>query len=235
MVGMERAGLPTVSFPAAGFVKDARRSAQAFGLTALPIAVVPLPLTNQTPEEIRRAVEGCIDQVIQGLTESPATIVEAPAAGPVAERLTIEGADTLDALDRMNGLFLERGWSDAFPLVPPTPDRVDRMLGGTRRARDEVVAVLEPGFGVGTVEKIAINAVMAGCRPEHLPVLLAAVEAVADPRFLLIIAAMSTGPHAPLILVNGPIVRQLGINSGGCALGPGAPSFPNVVIGRALR
>ena len=235
MVEMERAGLPTVSFTAAGFVKDARRSAQAFGLTALPIAVVPLPLTNQTPEEVRRAVDGCIDQVIQGLTESPATIVEAPAAGPVAERLTIEGADTLDALDRMNGLFLERGWSDAFPLVPPTPDRVDRMLGGTRRARDEVVAVLEPGFGVGTVEKIAINAVMAGCRPEHLPVLLAAVEAVADPRFLLRIAAMSTGPHAPLILVNGPIVRQLGINSGRCALGPGAPSFPNVVIGRALR
>src|SRR3990172_1927970 len=135
MVEMERAGLPTVSFTAAGFVKDARRSAQAFGLTALPIAVVPLPLTNQTPEEVRRAVDGCIDQVIQGLPESPATIVEAPAAGPTAERLTIEGADTLDALDRMNGLFLDRGWSDAFPLVPPTPDRVDRMLGGTRGAR----------------------------------------------------------------------------------------------------
>ena len=89
MVEMERAGLPTVSFTAAGFVKDARRSAQAFGLTALPIAVVPLPLTNQTPEEVRRAVDGCIDQVIQGLTESPATIVEAPAASPIAERLTV--------------------------------------------------------------------------------------------------------------------------------------------------
>jgi hypothetical protein len=109
------------------------------------------------------------------------------------------------------------------------------MLGGTRRARDEVVAVLEPGFGVGTVEKIAINAVMAGCRPEHLPVVLAAVEAVADPRFLLRIAAMSTGPHAPLILVNGPIAKELGINSGRCTLGPGAQSYPNVVIGRAVR
>ena len=235
MVEMEKAGVPTVSFTAAGFVKDARRSAQAFGLTALPVAVVPLPLTNQTPEEVRRAIDGCIDQVIQGLTESPATIVEAPAAGPAAERLTIEGADTLEALDRMNAVFLERGWSDAFPLVPPTLDRVERMLGGTRRARDEVVAVLEPGFGVGTVEKIAINAVMAGCRPEHLPVVLAAVQAVADPRFLLRIAAMSTGPHAPLILVNGPIAKELGINSGRCTLGPGAQSYPNVVIGRALR
>src|SRR3990172_2942747 len=150
MVEMERAGLPTVSFTAAGFVKDARRSAQAFGLTALPIAVVPLPLTNQTPEEVRRAVDGCIDQVIQGLTESPATIVEAPAPGPAAERLTIEGADTLDALDRMNGLFLERGWSDPFPLLPPTPDRVDRMLGGTRRGRGEGGAGLAPGPGLPT-------------------------------------------------------------------------------------
>src|SRR3970040_430076 len=132
MVEMERAGLPTVSFTAAGFVKDARRSAQAFGLTALPIAVVPLPLTNQTPEEVRRAVDGCIDQVIQGLTESPATIVEAPAAGPAAERLTIEGADTLEALDRMNALFLERGWRDAFPTGPP---RAGTASSGCSEAR----------------------------------------------------------------------------------------------------
>src|SRR3990172_735495 len=185
MVEMERAGLPTVSFTAAGFVKDARRSAQAFGLTALPIAVVPLPLTNQTPEEVRRAVDGCTDRGTGAPPEPRGTIGGARAAGPAAERLTIEGADTLDALDRMNGLFLERGWSDAFPLVPPTPDRVERMLGGTRRARDEVVAVLEPGFGVGTVEKIAINAVMAGCRPQHLPLLLPPLHAVADPRLLL--------------------------------------------------
>src|SRR3970040_2590106 len=116
MVQMERVALATASSTAAGFVKDARRSAQAFGLTALPIAVVPLPWTNQTPEEVRRAVDGCIDQVIQGLTESPATIVEAPAAGPAAERLTIEGADTLDALDRMNGVLPQRGWGDDLAL-----------------------------------------------------------------------------------------------------------------------
>jgi len=235
MVELEKAGVPTVSFTAESFVKDARRSAQAFGLPALPIAVVPLPLTNQTPDEIRRAVDGCIDQVIEALTTLPAITVETPAAGTLTERLLVEGIDPLDTLDRMTRLFLERGWSDGFPLVPPTPERVERMLRGTRRAPDEVVAALEPGFGVATVEKIAINCAMAGCLPEHLPVLLAAVEAVSDPKFFLRIAAMSTGPHAPFILVNGPIAKQLGINSGRCALGPGSQNRANVVIGRALR
>ncbi len=235
MVELEKAGVPTTAFTAAAFASDARRSAQAFGLPALPIAVVPLPLTNQTADEIRRAVDGCIDQVIQALTTPPARAVDAAAAGALAERVTLEGTDLLDALDRMTRLFLERGWSDGFPLVPPTPDRVEQMLRGTGRAPDEVVAVLEPGFGMATVEKLAINCVIAGCRPEHLPVLTAAVKAVSDPKFFLRIAAMSTGPHAPLILINGPITKELGINSGRCALGPGSQNHANVVIGRALR
>ncbi|MBI4611757.1 MAG: hypothetical protein HY726_22440 [Candidatus Rokubacteria bacterium] len=235
MVELEKAGVPTVSFTAEAFARDARRSAQAFGLPALPIAVVPLPFTNQTPDEIRRAVDGCIDRVIEALTTPPTLTVETPAAGAPAESLSVDGTDALDVLDRMTRLFLERGWSDGFPLVPPTPDGVERMLRGTRRARDEVVAVLEPGFGVATVEKIAINCVMAGCLPEHLPVLIAAVQAVAEPTFFLRIAAMSTGPHAPLILVNGPLARELGINSGRGALGPGSQNRANVVIGRALR
>src|SRR5262245_17197067 len=231
MVELEKAGVPTVSFTAASFAEDAHRSALAFGLAALPIAVVPLPLTNQTVDEVRRAVDGCIDQVIDGLTTPPPVTGEVPPAAP-AERLWVDGDDPLDATQ---GIFLERGWSDGFPLVPPTPERVARMLAGTRRGPADVVAVLEPGFGLATVEKIAINAVMAGCRPEHLPVVIAAVEAVADPRFFLRIAAMSTGPHAPLVLVNGPLARQIGLNAGRCAIGPGSQNQANVVIGRALR
>jgi hypothetical protein len=232
---MEKAGVPTVSFTAESFARDARRSAQAFGLQALPIAVVPLPLTNQTPDDIRRAVDGCIDQVIEGLTTPPPLIVEAPVPGAPAERILVEGTDALEAWERMTDLFLERGWSDGFPLVPPTPDRVERMLRGTRRSPEEVIAALEPGFGIATVEKIAVNCVMAGCQPEHLPVLIAAVQAVSEPKFFLRIAAMSTGPHAPLMLINGPLAKMLGINSGRCAIGPGSQNRANVVIGRALR
>src|ERR1051326_5375040 len=92
-----------------------------------------------------------------------------------------------------------------------------------------------PGFGMATVRALAANAVMAGCRPEDLPVLIAAVEAMADPVINLRMKSMSTGPQSPLLVVNGPIAKRLGINSGRCALGPGALSYANTVIGRAVR
>jgi hypothetical protein len=120
-------------------------------------------------------------------------------------------------------------------LLPPTPEAVEEMLSGTSWDRDQLVAVLEPALGSATVEKIAINAVMAGCKPEHLPVVLAATEALAVPCFCLRGAAMSTGPHAPLVVVNGPIAGRIGMNSGRGALGPCRESAVNIVIGRAVR
>jgi hypothetical protein len=135
----------------------------------------------------------------------------------------------------MNEDFLARGWSDGFPLAAPTPRAVDRMLAGVRRDRHDVVATLEPGFGLATVETLAVNAVMAGCRPAHLPFLIAAVRCLATPRMYLRNKAMSTGPHAPLVLVNGPRARAAGFNAGTCALGPGAPSAANSALGRAVR
>lgn len=235
MVELEKAGVPTVSFTARSFGPDAYRSAQAFGLPNPALAWVSRPLTNQSKDQIRREVDGCIDQVIKGLTQDPPLAVEAPKSGAAAERLTFEGTDQLEAVDRMTAAFIEKGWSDGFPLVAPTADRVERMLRGTRRTRDEVVAVLEPGFGIATVEKIAINCVLAGCAPEHLPVLIAAVQAIAEPKYFLRIVAMSTGPHTPLLMLNGPVIERLGLNSGRCAIGPGSVNHANVVIGRALR
>jgi hypothetical protein len=108
-------------------------------------------------------------------------------------------------------------------------------MTGTRRAPDDVVAVLEPCYGLATVEKIAVNCVMAGCKPEHLPVLIAAVEAISDPDYYLRHVAMSTSPYTPMLVVNGPIAQRIGMNSGMACLGPGAPSAVNTVIGRALR
>lgn len=128
---------------------------------------------------------------------------------------------------------LAQGWSDGLPLIPPTPERVGRMLEATPRSADEVVAYLEPRHGAATVEKIAINAVMAGCAPEYLPVVIAAVEAVADPDFNLLGIQATTNPVAPLLIVNGPIRRRIGLNCGRNALGPGCRA--NATIGRALR
>lgn len=234
MVELERRGLPTVFFTAQTFVHDAQRSAATFGLPGLPIAVVPRPFTNQRPEDIHRMVEGAFDQVVAGLTRAIATTEPAPRAA-ARSRLMYEGTDLLAAWDEMNRDFLRRGWSDGFPLVAPTERAVEAMLRGTRRPPGDVIATLEPGFGLATVEKLAIAAVMAGGRPEHLPLLIAAVRCLAEPKMYLRNKAMSTGPHAPLVLVNGPLGRTAGLNSGLCALGPGAPSASNTTLGRALR
>jgi hypothetical protein len=219
-------------------VRDARRSAQSFGIPDLPLAVVALPFTNQTAEAIATAVTGAIDQVVAGLTRNGERPVAHPGKEIVLlkdEQLAFEGADALEALERMNQTFLQYGWSDGLPLIAPTARAVDAMLAGTERDPNELIAELEPGFGKATVRKIAANAAMAGCRPEHLPVLIAAIQCLADPAMYLRNKAMSTGPHAPLVWVNGPIRKRIGLNSGICALGPGAPSFANTVIGRALR
>ncbi len=234
MVELERRGIPTVIFTAQHFVHDANGTAAVLGLPGLPLAVVPLPFTNQTPEAVHRMVDAAFDQVLRGLT-TPVVETTAGERKPAEERLTYEGEDALAAWDAMNRDLLARGWSDGFPLVAPTERAVAAMLRGTRRAPSDQVVILEPGFGIATVEKLAVNAVMAGCSPAHLPLLIAATRCLAEPKMYIRNKAMSTGPHAPLVLVNGPQGRRAGLNAGMCALGPGAPSASNTVLGRAVR
>ena len=217
MVEFEKRGVPTVSWVARGFDKDAQRSAENFGVPTLAMAHMPLPFTNQSPEIINNMVSAGIDDVIQGLTESPENSgADAGFTTVTQHELSFEGKDLLEAMEAMNRQFLDWRWSDGFPLIPPTADRVELMMKGSNRAPQDIIAKLEPGFGVATVQKLAANAVMAGCRPEHLLVLITAVQCISEPQMYLRNKAMSTGPHAPLILVNGPIARALGINTG-CA------------------
>lgn len=142
----------------------------------------------------------------------------------------VEVADDLDAINR---LFIERRWGDGLPVVPPTPMRVEAMLRGTRRARQDVIGHVAPAFGAATVEHIAINAVVAGCRPECMPVLIAAVDAVCDPAFNLQAVQATTNPVAVFLIVNGPIAAQLEVNGGMNCLGQGA--WANASLGRALH
>jgi len=138
-----------------------------------------------------------------------------------------------DAVLEVNELFYKRGWTDGLPIIPPTPERVKSMLQGTDLGPNFVVSVLEPMNGQATVEKIAVNAVMAGCRPEYMPVLIAAVEAISDPSFDLKGLSTRTSPDAPMLIITGPIVTDLQINGGVNALGRGWQS--NSSIGRALN
>jgi hypothetical protein len=137
-----------------------------------------------------------------------------------------------DSFSAVNKLFYERGWTDGLPVVPPTPELVMQMLSGCTRNPREEIAKLPPKMGSATIEKIAINAVMAGCLHEYLPVLITAVEAVADDKFKLLGVQATTHPCGVLIVVNGPFTKKLGMNSGGNAFGPG--NRANAAIGRAL-
>ncbi len=142
--------------------------------------------------------------------------------------------DAPDDLDAINRLYRDNGWSDGLPIVPPTEARVDRMLALLDGSdRNEVVASVAPAFNAATLERIAINAVMAGCEPSLMPPLLAAVDAVVAPEFNLQALQATTNSVAVWILVNGPAASALGFNGAFNCLGEGA--WANATLGRALR
>jgi hypothetical protein len=138
-----------------------------------------------------------------------------------------------DSPEALYELFEARGWGDGLPIVPPTPERVDAMLAGDPRDPDEVLAVLPPRFGLCTRRMVAVNAVLAGCRPEHLPVLVAAVRALGAESLNLRGVNATTHPVAPLLVVHGDIAESGGYNAGLGAFGPG--NRANATTGRAVR
>jgi len=148
-------------------------------------------------------------------------------------RQRVEVVRGIDPAMEVSRLFDLRGWTDGLPIVAPTTGRVEEMLDYAPLSRDSVIGELEPLKGQATVEKLAINAVMAGCRPDYFPILIAAVEAISEPEFNLRGVQTTDENVTPLILVNGPIARQIGMNDGFGCLGPGWR--PNATIGRALR
>lgn len=143
---------------------------------------------------------------------------------------TVRVADDAKAVDR---LFASRGWSDGLPIVPPTAERVRDMLAYCDRPWDATVAKVPPRYGAATPIRLATNAVMAGCEPEYFPVVLAAIEAMCDPAFNLYAIQATTHLVAPLVIVNGPVARELEINAGINAFGQGRRA--NATIGRAVR
>src|SRR5204863_1137228 len=154
-----------------------------------------------------------------------------PRLKPGCGARSIEG-EPAGGLDELEDMF-ERGWTDGLPVVPPTPERVARMLTGTTREPDHVVAVVPPDLVECTVEKVAINAVLAGCKPEYLPVVITAVEAACTDEFNIHGLLATTYFSSPVMIVNGPIAGAIGMNSGINVLGQG--NRANATIGRALQ
>jgi hypothetical protein len=180
----------------------------------------------------QRASGEWIDDTLRRRAQERGLLSRTPQAGQFP-RQRVEVVRAADAVEEVNALFEARGWTDGLPVVPPTLARVEAMGAATARAPSDVLGEVEPLRGEATVEKIAANAVMAGCRPEHFPVVLAAVEAVLDPAFNMRGVQTTDENVAPLIVVSGPLAARLGINAGFGALGPGWRA--NAAIGRAVR
>ena len=181
---------------------------------------------------MHKSDRGVIDDIVEVLTIDQGHSRRERDSTTATERF--EGEDRWDAIMKMNEQWLLRDWGDSLVLYPPTPEAVDDLVAGTGLDRDDLVCDMPPGFGLATVEKIAINAAMAGATPEQMPVIVGAVKALSQVgahggKSLL----MSTSPHAPMLVVNGPIAKELGINPRS-ALGPGRDNQVNITIGRAF-
>ncbi|MBI2910249.1 MAG: hypothetical protein HYX92_21615 [Chloroflexi bacterium] len=191
----------------------------------LGIAEYPGAIALHTDAEIRENLEKvAFDRIIEGLTKPVRRSSVAREGKTKSGEIAFAGT-----LEEVNRFFYEKGWTDGLAIIPPTPEAVEEFLKYTDRSPDEEIAVLPQANLRATPRNIAANAVMAGCRPEFMPLLIAAAEAIGDPEFQLM-SIGSTGCKTPWLLVNGPIVKQLGIEYGVALRSRG----PNPAIGRAF-
>ncbi len=232
-VCMERAGRPGVSI-CVDVLRRAKEAGQdLYGMPKVRIVTVPATEYNaakESPRLMEQVVDGCIDDIIAGLTR-PLTEEEKRSfdlsfdEGPK----TFTGSCYSEAYEKFMEYCMENHLGDGLALAPPTREAVEWMLTGTTYPRDKIIGLVEPKLGVATVEKVAIASVMAGAKPEWLPVILAIMETLTDPGFNQF---HIVNEILPAIFISGPIVKELGLNNKVGYLAPGTRA--NSAIGRAV-
>jgi len=192
----------------------------------IPLALVPGHIGAQSDAEIRRNIlEVTTQQVIDNLTRAPAAAGEQSEPGP--RDIVVKGG-----FREVNRYFYEHELSDGLPIVPPTREEIESFLRFTGRDPDEILGVLLPDRRAATIWSVAVNGVMAGCRPEYMPILIAAIEAMCDPEYGVEHSGNTPGGDT-LIILNGPIIKQLGFNYTQGAMRDGF--LPNTAVGRFWR
>ncbi len=226
-IAAESADIPSVSIVCDGFAGQANATARGLGWDGLPLAVTVGHVDAQSAEEMTANFVGStVDQVVDGLTGAE-RMVDTDNTEPVALDIVASGT-----IDEVHERFLAEGWSDGNPFVPPTRDRVERYLEGSGHDPWKALGTAPASGRDLTIWSIAVNAVMAGCRPEHLPVLIALAEILADPQYGAEHSGNTTGADA-LIVLDGPNASALGFDCG-----PGAQregTHANTSVGRWLR
>jgi len=223
------AGLPTVTIAIGeGFAKSVKSIGRQSGVD-LRVAVYPGVIsTHERPTVAKNIDEVLADRIVAQLTSQAEGEEPAPFEGePGRQDIVFTGS-----FDEVNAYFQSQGWSDGLPIVPPTTERIEAFLRYTDRAPDEVLGVMHPSLAAASVWDVAVNGVMAGCRPEYMPLLLAITEIMADPGYGMRHGGSTPGWEA-MIIVNGPIGAQLGIDCGQGVFRPGHQA--NTSIGRYYR
>jgi len=231
--------MPGVYFTTTEFLDDAKSAAKDRGMPGIRMIALPADKyyrARATDAELQPIAAAAFDQMVDDLVR-PLTAEEAKPSQVQKQHensnIKVTGTDYEDAYQNVNDLFLDSHWADGLPIVPPTPALVKAMLAATTRSPDEVLGQAAPKNGTATVEKIAVNAVMAGAKPEYFPVILAAMDGFLDKHYDLTHMQASTGSFTPVVIVNGPLAKELNFNSGIGMLGHGWRA--NSTVGRALR
>ena len=235
-IKMEKLDKPGAPFCIDTLLSQRKRLAEANGMPTLRIITIPSVeylSAEGYPEKMKTVAASVLDTTIKALT-APLTAMEKNPRPFTYDYnpLKFTGDSYSGAVEKFQQYCVENHLGDGLPVIPPTREAVAWMMTGTSRSSSERIGILSPRNGLATIEKIAINAVMAGAKPEYLPVIIAAIEGVAEPDFNLYHLSTSTGSPTPLIWVNGPIAKEIGMNSGMGFLGRG--NRANNTIGRAI-
>lgn len=229
---VEKLGIPTVIIAREGFEGVAANGFAGIGF-APEAAAVPFPIDMFVPGSDLGVIERGLDGVVAGLTRWQPQARQKGMSDP--PRIRVSGADYPMAMDSLNLLLLRNLWGDGLPLLPATEARVNWLLTGSGLAADTILGKILPRGGIATVRSVAIAAAMAGARPEYMPVLLAAVQAMLEPLFYHQGFNSTTNSAFPMVIVNGPIAKQIRLNSGYGCLGPDPQHPAGASIGRAIR
>jgi len=226
---IEDSNTPAVGLCHKDFFFDGSSAASSQGIPGIRLVPETVPPECSVMEKVEAGVSAAMDDIVAALTK-PLTAEEKspkPKEMEKLSRIVFKGS-----LEEANRFFYKRGWTDGLPVIPPTEEAVEEMLTGTELPAGHIVGKIIPRLGKATVEKIAINAVMAGALPTYMPVLIAGVQALMDPRAQFDMAGASTGSFAPFWIINGAVRNDLNVNSGSGALSPG--NIANAAIGRAM-
>ncbi|MDD4924253.1 MAG: hypothetical protein PHF74_05410 [Dehalococcoidales bacterium] len=231
LVDLEKAGIPTVDIATDEFHGEAVFRATGLGIPDLAFVQVPAAISQADIDTVNAMADAILVDVVYGLTRPAAAVAVERTGDPKTFNITVDKGG--DLLEEWFSFAMDRRWSDGFPVVPPTEERIQWMLTGTSRDPDELICGVPPFYGAATARKVAINAVMAGAKPEYLEAIIAGIDALSDDEVHYSGAIATTDPgNAQMIIINGPIVNELGLNSGWSAMGPGFR--PNSAIGRGI-